>query len=380
MSPSRKVVHLTSAHPPTDTRIWTKECGSAGAAGWRVVLVACAEQDREDAHGVSLHAVPPLAGRATRMTVGAWRVYRQAVRERADLYHFHDPELLPWAVLLRWQGHRVIYDVHEDVAGTVAYKTYLAPFLRPVVAGVVERIERSLARWCTAIVAATPHLETLVQRFGPPVVVVQNFPSLADAQEGAAPAAYLDRQPLIGYVGVISRARGIQQMIDAIEEVLDPGAQLHVAGRWLPPQLRTEMAARPGWARVTDHGLLDRREVARLLGQCRIGVVTLWPERNYLMSYATKMFEYMAAGIPVVASDFPLWRRIVEDAGCGVLVDPLDPGAIRGAIDWLLAHPVEAAAMGDRGRAAVRDRYNWDHEARKLLKLYEDVCRPDIRR
>ena len=104
-----------------------------------------------------------------------------------------------------------------------------------------------------------------------------------------------------------------------------------------------------------------------------IGLVTLAPRPNYLESYPTKLFEYMASGVPVVASDFPLWRKIVEDAGCGLLVDPQKPEAIAKAMDWLFEHPNQAADMGAAGRRAAHRTYNWQSEADKLLALYEKM-------
>lgn len=308
------------------------------------------------------------------MTFTAWRVYRAALAEDADVYQIHDPELLPWALLLRLHGKRVIYDVHEDAAGTVAYKAYLPGPVRSFVSWMVKLAESACARWFDAIIAATPHLAGLAERFGPPVVVVQNFPRLDEVSGNAGPGPYAGRPLNIVYAGGIARVRGIYEMLDAMVGLTEQSdATLHLAGRWLPSELREEVAQHPGWDRAIDHGLLNRLDLVALLGSCRIGLVTIWPEQNYLNSYATKMFEYMGMGLPVVASDFPLWRQIVEGAGCGLLVDPRDAGEIRDAIAWLFAHPSEAEAMGKRGAEAVRARYNWDWEATKLVALYESL-------
>ena len=131
-----------------------------------------------------------------------------------------------------------------------------------------------------------------------------------------------------------------------------------------------------GWDRVEELGTLGRSEVAQLFGQVSAGLVIFLPEPNHVEAMPNKLFEYMSAGIPVIASDFPLWHGIVEGAGCGLLVDPLDPRAIAGAIEHLLTHPEEAEAMGRRGRQAVERWYNWENEESKLLQLYASLGGP----
>jgi glycosyltransferase involved in cell wall biosynthesis len=103
------------------------------------------------------------------------------------------------------------------------------------------------------------------------------------------------------------------------------------------------------------------------------GVVTLHPVRNYVDCQPVKMFEYMAAGIPVIASRFPFWLDIVEGNDCGVCVDPFDPAAIAAAIDHFVTHPELAMRMGENGRRAVLEKYNWQPESRKLIDFYEHL-------
>jgi glycosyltransferase involved in cell wall biosynthesis len=104
--------------------------------------------------------------------------------------------------------------------------------------------------------------------------------------------------------------------------------------------------------------------------------VILHPEKSFITSQPTKLFEYMAAGIPVIASDFPLWRSIIQEAGCGILVDPLDTQAIAAAIEYLVSNPREAEAMGQRGRRAAEKQFNWANEEQTLLSFYSSLL-PD---
>lgn len=370
--PLRKAVHLTSVHPVTDTRIRAKECATLAEAGWQVVLVAPHEgPDAPD--GVRLHRLPPPGNRLMRFLRTSLQVYRAARAERGDVYHFHDPELLGVGLVLQWGGARVVYDVHEDAPATMAYKHYMPRAIRPMLAWVISNVERAAARRLSAVVAATPAIRDRFIGSARRVELVQNFPR---TEESAFPLStpYRQRRPWVAYLGVVSRARGIFEMVDAMGRLPPPlGARLQLAGLFSPLTIRQQVSRLPGWRAVDVHGVVGHTEAVRLLDSVRVGLVLLHPERNYLVAYATKMFEYMAAGIPVVASDFPLWRRIVSEAGCGLLTNPLDPDAIAQAIGYLLEHPVEAEAMGERGRRAVQDRFNWETEAVKLLDLYAEL-------
>jgi glycosyltransferase involved in cell wall biosynthesis len=150
-------------------------------------------------------------------------------------------------------------------------------------------------------------------------------------------------------------------------------ATLAIAGPASPVDLPTRMLEADRGGRIRYSEWLDRKEVSEMLSQARVGLAVLEPLENYLGALPTKLFEYMGAGVPVVASDFPLWREIVDGAGCGLLVDPLDPAAIAEAVNWLLRNPTQAEDMGEAGRAAVLDRYSWDTEAVSLMGVYAQL-------
>ena len=150
-------------------------------------------------------------------------------------------------------------------------------------------------------------------------------------------------------------------------------AGLFLAGIMDSESLFAGLRELPGWKCVEYLGWQSREQVAALLGTAKVGMVSLHPTANHIHSQPIKLFEYMAAGIPVIASDFPLWRTIVEGCHCGILVDPMDPGAISRAICTLLDHPEEASRMGENGRKACRDTYNWDREEGQLLNCYSTI-------
>jgi hypothetical protein len=160
-------------------------------------------------------------------------------------------------------------------------------------------------------------------------------------------------------------------MVRAVAQRRD--VELHLAGPMEDAALLGELEREPGWARVTYHGQLGRTHVGALLSRCSVGLVTLQPMPSYMDALPIKLFEYMSAGLPVVASDFPRWREIVLRHGCGRCVDPRSPGAIGEAIEAILARPDAAEAMGAAGRAAVLSEYQWSSQAAKLLDLYRQL-------
>lgn len=304
------------------------------------------------------------------MVYGTWALYREAIRQNADLYHFHDPELVPIGLLLRLHGKTVVYDVHEDISVDVAAKHYIPRVLRRPLAWIISEIETLSSRLFSGIVAATATISLRFPFRDQRQVVVSNFPILPEFQTPLAPA-WEDRSQAVGYVGVLARDRCLPEMLQAMS-LLPPelSARLELGGNFSPPGLKEELSGNEGWRRTRTLGVLDRAGVAKLLGEVRAGLVVLKPTPAYLESAPVKMFEYMAAGIPVIASDFPKFRDIIEGAKCGLLVDPTSPSAIAGAIHYVLTHPREAEEMGNRGRETSIRKYNWATEETKLLHLY----------
>jgi glycosyltransferase involved in cell wall biosynthesis len=368
-----KTTHLTSVHNPSDVRVFVKECLTLANAGYQVVLVAAGGEERV-VDGVQIRAVPKPKSRLERVTKTAWMVYRVALREKSDVYHFHDPELIPIGLLLGLKGKRVVYDVHEDVPRQIFSKHYIPKWLRGFVGGAVELMEIFTARRLSALVTATPYISSRFEHLNPCVVTVQNFPLLNELASKTTGLPWERRERAVAYVGGMTVPRGIREMVTAFSLLPEHyAAELHLAGSYTPGILHEELVKLPGWERVQELGFLDRDGVRQALGKVRAGLVLFHPEPNHINAYPNKMFEYMAAGIPVVASDFSLWREIVESAGSGLLVDPLDPRAIADAVRYLLDNPKEAEEMGRNGRRAVEERYNWGSEERKLLNLYEEL-------
>ncbi len=370
-SGTRRVCHLTTVHPRHDTRILLKECRTLAKAGYDVHLIVGDGQGDTVIDRIHIHDIGAKPdSRIKRMCIQPKRALEKILALRPDIVHFHDPELIPVGLLLRIQGKVVFYDIHEDVPQTILSKDYIPNLLRKPIAWLIERVENLACRWFSALMPATPAIAKRFTTLNPNNVVVQNFP-LLEEMVPAIEIAWNQRSCSVAYVGGIAINRGIREMVEAMGFLpARLNARLKLAGNFSPVSDRDEVVRLPGWNRTEELGFLDRSKIAGLLGSVRGGVVLFHPLPNHIAAQPNKLFEYMSAGIPVIASDFPLWRQIIESAGCGLLVNPLDPKAIARSIEYVLTHPKEAEDMGRRGREAVEKCYNWENESRKLLTLY----------
>ena len=366
------IVHLTTVHSPFDVRIFHKQCRSLAKAGYKVSLVAPYSRD-ETVDDVQIVGIKRAKNRFRRITDSMTQVYKKAMQLNAGLYHFHDPELIPVGLILRARGKSVVYDIHEDVPRSLfaSSRDYLPNFLKRPASRLIERLENFAARKLSGLIAATPAIGERFQALNPHTEVINNFP-ITDELIASAEVFWDKRSLSVVYAGAISFERGIREMVEAMHYI--PGylaARLKLAGNFSPIHHRNIIARQPGWQHVDELGFIDRSAMAHLLGQVRAGLVLIHPEPNHIQAQPNKLFEYMSAGIPVIISDFPLWRKIVEQTGCGLLVNPLDAKAVAAAIEYLLTHPSEAEAMGQRGEKAVEKCYKWEIENEKLLSFYD---------
>lgn len=338
--------------------------------GFEVVYVVPHAKD-EFVDGVSIRAVPKATGRLKRMTHSVWAVFRAAFREKGDLYHFHDPELIPIGLLLKLVGKRVIYDVHEDLPRQILSKHWIHSRLRKMISRIADMLERFSAFMFDGIVAVTPEIACRFPK--EKTVLVQNFP-LKDEHAPISERKNQNNGNVVVYIGSISYIRGVKEMIEAISLLPDSlEVRLVLAGSFSQDSFKSEMMKLKGWNKVQFIGWQSRKQLMDLLVSSRVGLVTFHPVPNHVNSQPNKLFEYMSAGIPLIASDFPKWRSIVLGHQCGLLVNPLKPQEIAEKIQYIIENPLLAEIMGRNGREAVQKHFVWDVEGDKMLELYQTL-------
>lgn len=367
---NRHVVHLTSVHSRYDTRIFVKMCTSLSENNFSVSLVVADGNANEVRNNVNIVDVGlSHHGRFSRMTKTVKKIYIKAKELDGDLYHLHDPELILLGVMLKIHGKKVVFDAHEDFPKQILSKPYLNPFFARIFSMIASFFEKVTLKSFDAIVAATPYIRDKFNKINKKVIDINNYPRV---EEFHVEGALLQKLKQVIYVGGFSKARGICEQVKAME-VVEQGVCLSLIGKFNEDNLSKELITYKGWKRVCEKGWLDREGVKNSMLSSIAGLVTLHPAPNYLDSLPVKMFEYMAAGLPVIASNFPLWKSIIEKHKCGFCVDPLDPIAIGRAIQYMVDNPVVAECMGRKGQKAIKNEYNWSIEEKKLIKLYLEI-------
>lgn len=367
---------LSSVHIALDNRVFYREARSLRQAGYQVTLIAVHPRD-ETKEGIDIVALPRVR-RWLRPLL--WlRLLRRALAVHADIYHFHDPELLlvtPWLRLL--SGRPVIYDIHESYPEFVEVKEYLPRFLRGAMAWLLGWLEPALARLQSGLIFSDAQIAGAFAGVRRPKEILYNLPERSFVEAGAAAsAAGAPREPVVLYLGGMERNRGSRLLVEAFSLVYQamPLARLLVVGHFEPASLEAEVrsdAERLGVAGALQiTGRAPFAEIGQFLARAAVGWVPWQAAAKNDKNVPTKLFEYMAYGLPVVSSDLASTRPFVRDGETGCLVMPADAHAHAEAILRLLRDPEGARAIGGRGQARVQAEWNWDEMGRRLVRFYE---------
>jgi glycosyltransferase involved in cell wall biosynthesis len=371
-----RVVHLSVVHKPDDPRIYERECRTLAGNGYQVMYLAPGAERRRDEHGV-LTAPLPERSRSTRFLSTIEIV--KALRElRPQVVHVHDPELLTLFPAAAAFVPRLIYDMHEYLPEQVANKEYIPEKMRPYTSQATAVAQKNLAAFAAGVVVVTPRqLDALGGR--PKLrAVLPNYPRRARF-EGAEPVPGLGADPRLKliYVGSLSRPRGCLLMLDVMERLEPDEAVLYLGGVFASAELEAEVRARVEAGlhdRVVLLGRIPPPELPHYLAAADVVWSPSLAGPQYdLPTVDTKIFEGMAAGLCVLATNLPGRGEVVRLEECGLAVPSGADGHLSG-IRRLLANRREVAAMGARGHRAVARRYSWEAIEGDLVDFYGSLC------
>jgi glycosyltransferase involved in cell wall biosynthesis len=362
----RPIIMLANGHPPFDTRIFVKEARTLVAAGYTVSIIL-PHKSSESRDGVSILAVAPSKNGFHKLFISPWNILLSAMRQPSHaIFHIHDSDILMVGVILRLFSRKVIYDAHEDTPLQISYQHWIPAILKKPYAWFYFLLEKLCGQMFNAIIVAEP----VIAKYFPPdkAFLIRNFP-IVTSFRNYQPAPYHQRARRLVYVGTLSKVRGLMEMLDGAKLARTKiDFEFTLGGKFAPYQLESEVLSK---YTVDYRSWLSYEELVTLLFTSQIGIIIPNPIDRYKTNYPVKLFEFMAAGLPVIASREGESAAFVTESNCGILVDPLNVEEIASAIEWLLTHPEEAEAMGRRGQQLIFSKYNWEEEANTLLRVYE---------
>lgn len=370
-----RICHVTSMHGRDDDRIYQRACLGLARAGHEVVLVATEGAGIMDSD-ITVVPVKKRSGLRRRVFSSIEAVLK-ARRLSADIYHFHDPDLLPWAPLLKRDGAVVIYDVHENY---VSRAVKLPPPIRGVAGRLIRGFEKLIIRRISGYTAVTETMAGLFADTGAPYAVIRNTVDVSRLEGLELPEPDETAPPVIYTSGTNAPARNCAEMVRVLPLVLErfPKVRMMFAGRYSPgyqEELR-RTAEEMGVGHALDlEGMLPWEENFIRTAGAFCGCVLYERNENNLVTIPNRLFEYMYCGIPVVAEDLPELRKIMDAVGCGILVDSRDPEALAEGFCYLLEDPARAREMGRRGRRAIEEEWGYQEDVRNTLDLYERLLR-----
>lgn len=363
------IVHISTVHSPDDTRIFEKECCGLVDKGFKVSLIIKCDENHVR-KGVNVKSLPDFSGRFSRMTYGVIIAAKKALAEKGDIYHLHDPELLPLGLLLKVLGKVVVYDMHENLPEQIMNKLWIPLLVRKPLSFFIKSLEKFSLNKIAVVMAE--HSYSASYNWVTNKQVVLNLPKVDKLLKISEHLQ--KKQYVVGYIGGVSRVRGIITVLEAIHKLRLSGLPIQfeciggVSQDVLADPIYQE-GVQNGW--IHSPGRLPPEKGWPIIARCQIGVAVLKPIGNYVSSYPTKMFEYMAMGLPVIVSNFKLYQEIIDKHKCGLCVDPDSIDEVADAIRFFVQNKKETIEMGERGKKAVFEHYKWDTELKNLISFYK---------
>ena len=365
-----RVCHISSAHARYDTRIFRKECTSLAKAGYDVTFLVADNKQTEIKNDVKIVSVSNIfASRLKRILTSQKIMFKKAIEIDADIYHLHDPELLLLALKLKKKGKKVIFDSHEDYISTIKEKEYIPRILRGIISYFYKTYEVYVCKNIDFVICCYHWTKERLEKHNVKTDLIFNFPII---KNNISNLFEKNDIKYVVYAGNISSQWNHETVIAAINKSIN--IRYLLAGR-CDDQYLEKLMAIDGWDNIDFYGqlpyetIIDELYPKSFCGVALLGYITQTKGRIGNLSN-TKLFEYMMMGVPVICTDFELWKEIIDKWNCGICVNPYDIFSVSDAIKYLAENPDKTKEMGENGRRAVLEEFNWGIEEKKLINLY----------
>jgi glycosyltransferase involved in cell wall biosynthesis len=356
-----------------DPRSFYKQGRSLSKAGYEITIIGLFDKDKT-IHGIKLVGFKSLKRRLSRFFITNYHIFIRALKDRADIYHFHDLDFVPWAMLLKvLTRSKIIYDIHEAYPEYILIKTYIPKVFRKMLSILIYLMEHGFIKFFDAIIPNDNYILKGFQHENS--VVIFNFPTL-DFFKSKNGTPWQEKEYDLFYHGSLPKYH-FESMMNIAEKLNSE----NVKNIW---GIVTNDSSTVTWAkqeikkRKLDVNFdflpyTDYLNVFDYLSMAKIGIIPLPPFKKFFKNIPLKMFEFMGCGLPMVLSDLPPSRQFIEGKNCAVAVEPNNINEYAKAIKLLLNNPEKAVEMGNNGKKLVFESYNWTSEEKKLLKLYEEL-------
>lgn len=371
-----KIVHFTTVHPRFDGRIFQKECRSLAQKGFDVHLVVADSLGNDVYDGVTIHDIEKSSlGRLGRFILKTTQMYFRVKALKGDLYHFHDPELILTGLLLRLSGNKVVFDIHENLPLQIMHKYWIPMPLRKITSLFYSAVEGLCCRIFNGLLVPQPTMKQAYLKLNRNTELIGNF---VDTENIILPTSDLKKNRnskfVLVHAGALSEERGAINMLNLLSS-LDSTYELYLAGNVASKALRVKLEKHSSWDKVKFYGVVSHSKINELYNESKVGLILYNNVGQYYLSYAIKLFEFMARGIPVIMPNFGEWPKFNQQYNCGICVDVTDSESVARAVEYLNENSNEREILGNNGKNAIENKFNWRIESEKLISFYLDILK-----
>jgi glycosyltransferase involved in cell wall biosynthesis len=371
-----EVVHITTVHQRFDARIFYKECLSLKNVGHNVSLVVADGKGDSEEQGIKIYDVGLYNSRLKRLLFSSKKAIKKAKSLNADLYHFHDPDLLIAIRKLKKKTNHVIFDSHEDFPILMYQRPYIPKIFQHIFFLFARHIETTTAKKIDAVVCATDKIRDKFLSYGiKNAITVKNYPIINNDEKEIKDKKDIPQRAC--YVGGLTKIRGVKEMINACQKASIP---LTLVGPFDDKEYFNEMKNLKGWKNVEYLGVLPHKDLkAKVYNRATIGLNLLLDAPNHKDAIPIKQLEYMASYLPVVTScyiDFCV--QVTKETHCGMIVKPEDSDEVAKALQYIMQNDDIRTLMGEKGYEAVHNKYNWSVEENNIINLYQQITNTKV--